>query len=164
MQKDVGELVHESQKVDLRMQQANETLVISQGDSVVNPVKNTSLNMVTVEFEEVVAEPEGYYSLAQVWRLTHAAFTVSQYWSYRLLTALFGIPLAILWGFLFACASFWQVWAAVPCLHCYLLELHCLATTFPVCLRGLCDPLFHAAGRLFTHVRLGLRNGASSPP
>ncbi|XP_067881753.1 caveolin-3-like, partial [Heterodontus francisci] len=110
-----------------------------------------------VEFEEVVAEPEGSYSFGFVWDVSHSAFTVSAYWCYRVLTAVFGIPMALLWGFLYACFTFCQVWSAAPCLRCCLMELQCLASTFPVCVRGICDPLFHAAGGLFLSVRLALR-------
>ncbi|XP_078062433.1 caveolin-3-like [Mustelus asterias] len=104
-----------------------------------------------------MAEPEGWYSFGFVWRISQGAFTVSGYWCYRLLTAIFGIPAAVLWGFLYACLSFLQVWAGVPCLRCYLMELECLATTFPVCVRGICDPFFHAAGGLLLSMRLALR-------
>ncbi|XP_055521969.1 caveolin-3-like [Leucoraja erinacea] len=114
------------------------------------------LNQEMVEFEEVTAEPEGLHSALGVWHLTHTTFTVSQYWCYRVLTALCGVPAAILWGFLFACGIFWQVWAAVPCVRCHLLGLHCLARTFPVCLRAVCDPLSLAAGGVMHSLRLAL--------
>ncbi|XP_078392279.1 caveolin-3-like [Cetorhinus maximus] len=126
-------------------------------DLVNRDPKHLNDEIVKVEFEELVAEPEGWYSLAPVWRFGHSAFTVSGYWGYRILTALFGIPMAVLWGFLYAWVSFWQVWAAGPCLRCYLMELECLAVTFPVCIRGICDPLFHAAGTILLNMRLALR-------
>ncbi|XP_059499922.1 caveolin-1-like [Stegostoma tigrinum] len=126
-------------------------------DLVNRDPKHLSDGIVKVEFEEAVAEPDGVYSFPAVWSISHKAFAVSGYWSYRLLTALFGVPMAVLWGFLYACISFGQVWAAVPCVRCFLLELECLAITFPVCIRGICDPFFHAAGGLLLSIRLALR-------
>ncbi|XP_072884744.1 LOW QUALITY PROTEIN: caveolin-1-like [Hemitrygon akajei] len=126
-------------------------------DLVKRDPKHLNDEIVKVELEEVVAEPEGYHSVSPVWRLTHTTFTVSEFWCYRLMTAIFGVPMAVLWGFLYACASFWQVWAAVPCLRCALIELYCLASTYPACLRAVCDPLSNAAGGLLLSVRLALR-------
>ncbi|XP_078286273.1 caveolin-3-like [Rhinoraja longicauda] len=129
-------------------------------DLVNRDPKHLNQEVVKVEFEAVMAEPVGLHSVPGVWQLTHTTFTVSQYWCYRVLTAMCGVPAAILWGFLFACGTFWQVWAAVPCVRCHLLGLHCLARTFPVCLRAVCDPLSQAAGGALGSLRLALGRGS----
>uniref|UniRef100_UPI00398F3C2D caveolin-1-like n=1 Tax=Pristiophorus japonicus TaxID=55135 RepID=UPI00398F3C2D len=126
-------------------------------DLVKRDPKHLNDEIVKVEFEEVMAEPEGSYSPGPVWRSSRSAFTASSYWGYRLLTAIFGVPLAVLWGFVYAAFSFCQVWAVVPCLRGYLLALECLVVTFPLCVRCFCDPFFQAVGGLLLSARLALR-------
>jgi len=79
-----------------------------------------------VDFEDVIAEPVGTYSFDGVWKGSYTTFTVSKYWCYRLLSAVLGIPLAVVWGFLFALISFCHIWAVVPCIKSYLIEIQCV--------------------------------------
>ena len=58
-----------------------------------------------MDFEDVIAEPVGTYSFDGVWKVSYTTFTVSKYWCYRLLSTLLGVPLALLWGFLFPSPS-----------------------------------------------------------
>ena len=55
-----------------------------------------------IDFEDVIAEPEGTHSFDGIWKASFTTFTVTKYWFYRLLSALFGIPMALIWGIYFA--------------------------------------------------------------
>lgn len=59
-----------------------------------------------IDFEDVIAEPEGTHSFDGIWKASFTTFTVTKYWFYRLLSALFGIPMALIWGIYFAILSF----------------------------------------------------------
>ncbi|XP_063072581.1 caveolin-3-like [Engraulis encrasicolus] len=109
---------------------------------------------IRVDFEDVIAEPDGTHSLDGVWRASYAAFTVSKYWCYRLLSAILGVPLALLWGLLFAALSFCQVWLVGPCSHSCLLQCQCLGTVYGHGVRTLCDPLCASVGQVFQSVRV----------
>uniref|UniRef100_A0A8C7X118 Caveolin n=1 Tax=Oryzias sinensis TaxID=183150 RepID=A0A8C7X118_9TELE len=110
-----------------------------------------------VEFEDVIAEPDGTHSLDGVWKLSYTTFTVSKYWCYRILSAIFGIPVALLWGFLFACISFCHIWAVVPCIKSCLIESQCISRIYTLCIQTFCDPFFEAVGKIFSSVRVALR-------
>lgn len=110
-----------------------------------------------MEFEDVIAEPDGTHSLDGVWKLSYTTFTVSKYWCYRVLSAIFGIPVALLWGFLFACISFCHIWAVVPCIKSCLIESQCISRIYSLCIQTFCDPFFEALGKIFGSIRVALR-------
>lgn len=109
-----------------------------------------------VDFEDVIAEPEGTYSLDGVWKTSFTVFTVSKYWCYRILSAIFGIPLSLIWGFYFACLSFCHIWAIMPCIKSYLIEIQCINRIFSICIHTFCDPFYEALGKVFSNIRVNL--------
>uniref|UniRef100_A0A9L0S7X7 Caveolin n=1 Tax=Equus caballus TaxID=9796 RepID=A0A9L0S7X7_HORSE len=113
--------------------------------------------MCQVDFEDVIAEPVGTYSFDGVWKVSYTTFTVSKYWCYRLLSTLLGVPLALLWGFLFACISFCHIWAVVPCIKSYLIEIQCISHIYSLCIRTFCNPLFAALGQMCSNIKVMLR-------
>ncbi|XP_061641831.1 caveolin-3 [Phyllopteryx taeniolatus] len=119
--------------------------------------KQINEDVVKVEFEDVIAEPDGTHSLDGVWKLSYTTFTVSKYWCYRILSAIFGIPVALLWGFLFACISFCHIWAVMPCIKSCLIESQCVSRIYLLCIQTFCDPLFEALGKIFSSVRVAVR-------
>ncbi|XP_019736993.1 caveolin-3 [Hippocampus comes] len=119
--------------------------------------KQINEDVVKVEFEDVIAEPDGTHSLDGVWKLSYTTFTVSKYWCYRILSAIFGIPVALLWGFLFALISFCHIWAVMPCIKSCLIESQCVSRIYLLCIQTFCDPLFEAVGKVFGSVRVALR-------
>uniref|UniRef100_A0A8C5WJ90 Caveolin n=1 Tax=Leptobrachium leishanense TaxID=445787 RepID=A0A8C5WJ90_9ANUR len=110
-----------------------------------------------VDFEDVIAEPEGTHSFDGVWKTSITTFTVTKYWCYRVLSAIFGLPLALLWGFLFACLSFCHIWAVMPCVKSYLMEIQCVGQFYSVCVRTFCDPIFEAVGKALSGIRVAMR-------
>ncbi|XP_043936301.1 caveolin-3 [Protopterus annectens] len=129
-------------------------------DLVDRDPKKINEEIVQVEFEDVIAEPEGTHSFDGVWKISHTAFTVSKYWCYRIISAIFGIPLALIWGFFFACISFCHIWAVVPCIKSYLIEIQCISQIYAVCVRTFCDPVFEALGKVFSSIRVAIRKEA----
>ncbi|XP_017729649.1 PREDICTED: caveolin-3 [Rhinopithecus bieti] len=126
-------------------------------DLVNRDPKNINEDIVKVDFEDVIAEPVGTYSFDGVWKVSYTTFTVSKYWCYRLLSTLLGVPLALLWGFLFACISFCHIWAVVPCIKSYLIEIQCISHIYSLCIRTFCNPLFTALGQVCSSIKVVLR-------
>ncbi|NXP56685.1 CAV3 protein, partial [Heliornis fulica] len=126
-------------------------------DLVNRDPKHINEDVVKVDFEDVIAEPVGTYSFDGVWKASYTTFTVSKYWCYRLLSALLGIPLAVVWGFLFALISFCHIWAVVPCIKSYLIEIQCVSRIYSLCIHTFCDPLFEALSKICSNIRVALR-------
>ncbi|NWS69627.1 CAV3 protein, partial [Crotophaga sulcirostris] len=130
---------------------------IKEIDLVNRDPKHINEDVVKVDFEDVIAEPVGTYSFDGVWKASYTTFTVSKYWCYRLLSAILGIPLAVIWGFLFALISFCHIWAVVPCIKSYLIEIQCVSRIYSLCIHTFCDPLFEALSKICSNVRVALR-------
>ncbi|NXX96387.1 CAV3 protein, partial [Centropus bengalensis] len=126
-------------------------------DLVNRDPKHINEDVVKVDFEDVIAEPVGTYSFDGVWKASYTTFTVSKYWCYRLLSAILGIPLAVIWGFLFALISFCHIWAVVPCIKSYLIEIQCVSRIYSLCIHTFCDPLFEALSKICGNIRVALR-------
>ncbi|XP_065498620.1 caveolin-3 [Caloenas nicobarica] len=126
-------------------------------DLVNRDPKHINEDVVKVDFEDVIAEPVGTYSFDSVWKTSYTTFTVSKYWCYRLLSAVLGIPLAVVWGFLFALISFCHIWAVVPCIKSYLIEIQCVSRIYSLCIHTFCDPLFEALSKICSNIRVALR-------
>ncbi|NXR98147.1 CAV1 protein, partial [Oxylabes madagascariensis] len=46
------------------------------------------------------------------------------------IAAIFGIPMALIWGIYFAILSFLHIWAVVPCIRSYLIEIQCISRVY----------------------------------
>ncbi|CAM4576181.1 caveolin-3 [Lepidochelys kempii] len=126
-------------------------------DLVNRDPKHINEDVIKVDFEDVIAEPAGTYSFDGVWKTSYTTFTVSKYWCYRLLSVVLGIPLAVIWGFLFALISFCHIWAVVPCIKSYVIEIQCFSRIYSLCIHTFCDPLCKALGQIFSSIKLALR-------
>lgn len=100
------------------------------------------------------AEPEGSHSIDGVWRTSFRAFVLTKYWCYRIITAVCGVPTAILCGIYFACLSFDYIWCIMPCLRAYTIELQFLGKLFSLCVRSFFDPFFESVGKIFGGVKI----------
>ncbi|KAJ1163899.1 caveolin-1 [Lissotriton helveticus] len=125
-------------------------------DLVDRDPKHLNDDVVKIDFEDVIAEPEGTHSFDGIWKASFTTFTVTKYWFYRLLSTILGIPLALIWGIYFAILSFLHIWAVVPCIKSYLIEIQCISRVFSICIHTFCDPLYEACGKMFSSVRITL--------
>ncbi|XP_069832479.1 caveolin-1 [Dendropsophus ebraccatus] len=136
----------------------NENDVLTKEINLVNrDPKHLNDEVVKIDFVDVIAEPEGTHSFDGIWKASFTTFTVTKYWFYRLLSAIFGIPLSLIWGIYFAILSFLHIWAVVPCIKGYLIEIQCISRIYSICIHTFCDPLFEAFGKIFSFVRISLR-------
>ncbi|XP_050813546.1 caveolin-3 [Gopherus flavomarginatus] len=126
-------------------------------DLVNRDPKHINEDVIKVDFEDIIAEPAGTYSFDGVWKASYTTFTVSKYWCYRLLSVVLGIPLAVIWGFLFALISFCHIWAVVPCIKSYVIEIQCVSRIYSLCIHTFCDPLCEALGKIFSSIKVALR-------
>ncbi|KAG8436060.1 hypothetical protein GDO86_007240 [Hymenochirus boettgeri] len=132
-------------------------LLTKEIDLVDRDPKRINEEVVKVDFEDVIAEPEGTHSFDGVWKVSYTTFTLSKYWCYRLLSAVLGLPLSIIWGFLFALISFCHIWAVVPCIKSYLIEIQCVGRTFSLFINTFCSPVFEAIGKIFGSIQITLQ-------
>ncbi|KAE8615900.1 hypothetical protein XENTR_v10008657 [Xenopus tropicalis] len=126
-------------------------------DLVNRDPKHLNDDVVKIDFEDVIAEPDGTHSFDGIWKASFTTFTVTKYWFYRLLTTIFGIPLALIWGIYFAILSFLHIWAVVPFMRSYLIEIQCISRVYSIGIHTFCDPLFEAMGKALSFIKISVR-------
>uniref|UniRef100_A0A671TEK9 Caveolin n=2 Tax=Sparus aurata TaxID=8175 RepID=A0A671TEK9_SPAAU len=113
-----------------------------------------------VDFEDVIAEPAGVRSVDCVWKYSFKTFTVSKHWVYRGLTAIFGLPLSLLWGLLFAFLSFLQIWVVAPCIKSLKFEFQCLCQPLLQVTKTVVRPVLKMVAKVYGSVKGMVRKEA----
>ncbi|VDK40830.1 unnamed protein product [Anisakis simplex] len=67
-----------------------------------------------MEFGDIFGEPDSNHSFQWTWRLAHRIFTSTSSFIYKLLTVILVIPVAIVFGILFAIFSAISIFICTP--------------------------------------------------
>ncbi|XP_052232586.1 caveolin-1-like [Dreissena polymorpha] len=104
---------------------------------------------IKVQFEDVLAEPEGAHSIDCVWKLAYTCFSCWLGLCYKISTLLCGICIAAEWGCEFASVAFYHVWFITPMLK--MCELNCavFSKMTRTCLSCCIEPCCEACGQFF---------------
>ncbi|XP_062579408.1 caveolin-1-like [Saccostrea cucullata] len=116
---------------------------------LINRDPNNINNHLKVQFEDVLAEPEGVRSLDCVWKLSYKCFTCWKSLCYFIMSTCCGICLAAEWGCQFSYIAFLHVWNITPCFK--ILELNCgfLQKLYGLCIHCCLDPMCEGCGLIF---------------
>lgn len=112
---------------------------------------------IRVNFSDVIAEPDGAHSFATVWGTSFKSYSVVKYWTYRIMTAVFAVPISIFWGLYFALFAFCSIWCLVPCIKGFVIWTNFIGKVWGLIVRTFLDPLFESIGLCFTNIRVTLR-------
>ncbi|KAL3852809.1 hypothetical protein ACJMK2_016424 [Sinanodonta woodiana] len=102
-----------------------------------------------VNFEDVLAEPEGIQSIDCVWKLSFCCFNFWKNFCYKLSTLCCGICIAAEWGCEFACIAFNHIWFITPCLR--VCEVNCgvMKKLYGFVIGCCLDPCCDSCGKIF---------------
>ncbi|CAG0921374.1 unnamed protein product [Notodromas monacha] len=109
---------------------------------------------VNIAFGDVIAEPDATHGPDAPWKMAYAAFTFVKSGIYGALAAVLGVPLAILWGFIFALLSFVFIWIITPLLRIFALFFAVVRNLFEMVTRTFIEPLFASIGALMSQIRI----------
>ncbi|XP_064606146.1 caveolin-3-like [Liolophura sinensis] len=106
-------------------------------------------SQLTVNFRDVLGEPEGIRSVDCVWLTSDRCFNLWKSLCYRSSTLLCGICLAISWGCQFAFIAFLHVWYITPLMK--VMELNCIYAKrlYGLCIGCCLNPVFESIGNIF---------------
>lgn len=113
---------------------------------------------VNLNFEDVLAEPDVSHGFDPIWRSSYVLFTGSRYWIYRLLAALFALPLALVWGITFSLLTFFSVWFATPALRILDVVLFYIRRIWVALIQTTLEPVANAVGGCFTNIKVAHTN------
>ncbi|KAJ8040503.1 Caveolin-1 [Holothuria leucospilota] len=93
-------------------------------------------------------------SFNSVWRLSHLTFINMKLWCYRIITLIFAVPAAILWGLYFALLTFMYIWCVVPCIKATFIKIQCAGQLFGILVRTFVEPFYIAFGKVFSNIHI----------
>ena len=107
-----------------------------------------------VNFADVIAEPDGVHSFSTIWGTSYKSYSVAKFWSYRILTAILGIPFALFWGLYFAVLAFMNVWCIVPFVKCFTIQMKFVSEIWSKLINTFLDPFFTSIGKVFANIQM----------
>ena len=90
---------------------------------LVNRDPNSMNNYIQVQFDDVLAEPEGAHSADCVWQNSYKCFNCGMACWYKILTYCCGICIALGWGCAFAEVAFSAIWIWTPFMRLLTITL-----------------------------------------
>ncbi|XP_076357552.1 caveolin-1-like [Tachypleus tridentatus] len=115
---------------------------------------NTLNEYLQVEFDDVIAEPEGTYSVNCVWKTAYKIFTGTKNCCYKFLTILCAFPIALAVGCSFAILSFQHIWCIGPALRHFRINCHIIRLYVRTCLDSCLAPCCTDMGLFFSRIRI----------
>jgi len=115
-----------------------------------------------ITFEEIFAEPHPtIFAFDPVWTTSYKVFRNTKLWCYRITTAIFAVPLSVIWGIWFALMACGHIWCCVPTIKTYEICCGCFKGFWMAYLDCCLRPLYEAAGYLFYNIRVRVIKGDS---
>jgi len=114
-------------------------------------------------FEDIYGEPDSVHSLDAIWRTNYAVFQSVRSFFYKVFSLIVAIPLAVVFGILFALVSTLSVFVFVPAGRLLSIPAGWIFKVWSVVIGAVFDPLFNSLGRIFSNVKVS-RYGINSDP
>ncbi|CAD6194673.1 unnamed protein product [Caenorhabditis auriculariae] len=118
---------------------------------------------VQFNFDDIFGEADSQHSWDCVWRLIFKVFTWTRLFVYRVLSLIVAIPIAIVFGILFAIVSVLNVFACVPLAKLLSIPANWIAKTWNWLVRSLVDPVASSVGLIFSSCTIR-KYGINSQP
>ncbi|CAI4222641.1 unnamed protein product [Auanema sp. JU1783] len=113
-----------------------------------------------LSFAEIYAEPGAdYHSIACVWTNSFRAFELTRIYTYKILTLILGIPIAFIFGLIFAFVTFMAIWIGRPLMRLTRMGLALVFQLTAMIAIYAVRPFFYAAGACFSTARLHISKG-----
>lgn len=131
-----------------------------------------------VMFEDAFAEPEGSHTIDGVWTCSYKTFWAMKNCCYIVLSVLCGGPCACVWGLVFACQSFYNIWLVEPilyiatfwtynridsffssnrcfrpCMTSWYIDFKCCFECYRKCVECQLNPCYDAMARMFSKIK-----------
>jgi len=139
-----------------------------------NPCMSVGINMVQRDdhqlqtgidlgFEDIYGEPDNAHSIDAIWRINHSIFTAVRCFFYKVFSLIIALPLAVVFGILFALVSALSVYVIVPLGRLLSIPAWWIFKVWTFVVGAVFDPVFTSIGRICSNVRIS-RYGISSDP
>jgi len=143
--------------------EANANQGLSYGVNLIQRDDRQLQTGIDLSVEDIYGEPDSMHSLNGIWKTNYAVFQVVRSFTYKVFSTIVAIPLAVIFGILFALVSAVSVFLCVPAGRLLSIPVGWIAKVWSVVISTVCDPVFQSIGYLFSNVRVS-RYGINSDP
>jgi len=119
---------------------------------------------IQVEFDDVLAEPEGAHSMDCVWKNSACCFKNARNIVYKLFTLFCGCFIACGWGCTFGCLTIEMVWCYVPMLRYLHILTRPIRKIISIMLSTYVAPMFEAMGMGLSRIHITKSDGPAPAP
>jgi caveolin 1 len=136
------------------------------GMDMINRDEKSLHTAIDLEFSDIFGEPEALHSFQPFWRWTNTIFNGVRNFFYKLITVIFALPLAIVFGILFAIVSALNVFVCVPVGRLLTIPAGWIFKTWNFVISNVFDPITRSLGLLFANIsmrRYGINNEVTQP-
>ena len=110
-----------------------------------------------VQFNDVIAEPEGTTSFSTIWGSSFKTYNYSRVWCYKIMTLVLGLPIALFWGLYFAILAFINIWLMVPAIKAAQICAKFVGTIWSLFITTVLEPWFTSLGLMFSRIRITIQ-------
>ncbi|XP_065179371.1 caveolin-1-like [Sycon ciliatum] len=112
--------------------------------------------------KEIFVEADGVRSLPQVYEIAVTVYDQVKAWTYIILTTLFAVLMAIIWGLMLAFISFFMIWWVNPAIRIFYIMVRSFAKLWSTSVQAFFDPLYYSFALIFSRAKVGvsMRKGA----
>jgi len=136
---------------------------LSYGVNLVQRDDNNLQSNIDLEYGHIYGEPDSVHSLNGIWRTNASVFLAVRSFFYKVFSLIIAIPLAVVFGVLFALASALSVFVFVPLGVLLSIPIGWVFKIWGCAVRAVFDPIFHAVGLSLSNVKIS-RYGLNTDP
>ncbi|XP_067136903.1 caveolin-3-like [Centruroides vittatus] len=107
-----------------------------------------------VEFEDIIAEPEGTHSPECVWKNAQKVYSGTKNSCYSCLSVCCALPISFFVAISFACVTFQHVWCLGPAVKHFRIACHVVRQYVVACLEACIAPCCGVMGLLFSRIAI----------
>jgi len=109
---------------------------------------------IDLSYEDIYGEPDTIHSMDSVWRVNQKIFVGVRTFFYKLFALILFIPLAIVFGILFALVSAFSVFVCAPVGKLLYIPCNWILTTWSILTSAILNPIFNAVSLVFSNIKL----------
>ncbi|CAL8278851.1 unnamed protein product [Boreogadus saida] len=111
-----------------------------------------------VEVSDVLAEPASHRSPDRVWSLSLLGFETARVWTYRVLSLVLAVPMALLAGVFLGLLACLHIWCVVPCVQLSNTFLPCLHSVWLCAVNDFISPMCRSLALCCSQIAVSLSN------
>ncbi|KAI1724923.1 caveolin domain-containing protein [Ditylenchus destructor] len=109
---------------------------------------------IDLAYEDIYGEPDSVHSMDGIWRTNYAVFQTVRSFFYKFFSFIIAIPLAIVFGVLFALVSALSVFLCIPAGRLFSIPVGWIFKAWSYLVSSIFEPVFRSISHVFGNVKI----------